>query len=107
MTVAAGKDMDAIVVSNQRVGFDCIQYLREQRIGTATFLPLDWLSVPTQENLERIRSMSTANIPFCLAIDCIIPNDDSIQKAVLYAVVNTIICNYLDYAQKVCFGDTN
>ena len=31
VTVAAGKNMDAIVVDTKATGFECIQYLREQR----------------------------------------------------------------------------
>ena len=33
VTVAGGKDMDAIVVDKKETGFECIQYLREQRVG--------------------------------------------------------------------------
>ena len=40
VTVAAGKDLDAVVVDTPQTAQTCIQYLREQRIGTATFLPL-------------------------------------------------------------------
>jgi structural maintenance of chromosome 1 len=49
VATAAGKDMDAIVVTNNEIGFDCIKYLREQKIGVATFLPLSSLQVPTLE----------------------------------------------------------
>ena len=57
VTVAAGKDMDAIVVDTKQTGIECIRYLREQRVGTATFLPLDSLQVPSRESSERILSL--------------------------------------------------
>lgn len=41
ITVAAGKNMDAIVVSSRQVAADCIAYLKAQRIGSCAFLPLD------------------------------------------------------------------
>lgn len=57
VTVAAGKNMDAIVVDTKATGFECIQYLREQRVGTATFLPLDSLKVPAAYTAERLRAL--------------------------------------------------
>jgi len=41
ITVAMGKNMSAIVVDNEKTAIECIEYLKEQRVGKATFLPLD------------------------------------------------------------------
>mmetsp|Transcript_16447 Transcript_16447/g.24130 ORF Transcript_16447/g.24130 Transcript_16447/m.24130 type:complete len:1331 (-) Transcript_16447:133-4125(-) len=103
VTVAAGKDMDAIVVDTKQTGFECIQYLREQRVGVATFLPLDSLQVPTPESLERLRSKFGADERYKLCAD-VIAADESVQRAVLYAVGNTVVCNDLDSARELCFG---
>lgn len=55
ITVALGKHMDSIVVENEKVGFQCIEYLKEQRVGTATFIPLDAIKTqPIQENLRNL-----------------------------------------------------
>ncbi len=48
-----GKHMDSIVVDNEKVAQDCIQYLRTEHIGIATFIPLD--SVSVSEINERYR----------------------------------------------------
>ena len=48
-----GKNMDAIVVDTEKVGLDCIQYLRQERVGVATFIPLDTIVV--SEVNERLR----------------------------------------------------
>mmetsp|Transcript_13150 Transcript_13150/g.27812 ORF Transcript_13150/g.27812 Transcript_13150/m.27812 type:complete len:1101 (-) Transcript_13150:41-3343(-) len=103
VTVAAGKDMDAIVVDTKKTAFDCIKYLREQRIGTATFLPLDSLQVPSPESIERIRGMGEADGRFRLAAD-VIRVDDEYRRAVNYAVGATIIADTLDDAREVCFS---
>jgi structural maintenance of chromosome 1 len=103
VTVAAGKDMDAIVVDTKATGIECIRYLREQRVGTATFLPLDSLHVPSGESSERIRARVAQDSRFRLAAD-IISCDDSIRKAVLYAVGNTVVCEDIDCARQLCFG---
>jgi len=105
VTVAAGKDMDAIVVDTKQTGFDCMRYLRDQRVGTATFLPLDSLKVPSPESMESARNMTTSDQRFRLAAD-VIACDESVKTAVLYAVGNTIICDDLDSARQLCFGSS-
>ncbi|CAM9460632.1 unnamed protein product [Chrysoparadoxa australica] len=97
MTVAAGKYMDAIVVDTRRTGIDCIQYMRDQRIGTATFVPLDSIKVkPIQ---ERLRSLGQQ---FRLCVD-LIQCDSAIKQAVHFAVGNTIVADTLDDARELCF----
>lgn len=103
VTVAAGKDMDAIVVESKQTGFECIKYLREQRVGTATFLPLDNLHVVSQESTERLRAAVADDNRFRLAID-VISCEDNIKRAVQYAVGNTVIGEDLDSARELCFG---
>jgi structural maintenance of chromosome 1 len=36
--------MDAIVVDTKDVATDCINYLRDQRVGVTSFIPLDNIS---------------------------------------------------------------
>ncbi|KAL3945257.1 MAG: hypothetical protein SGBAC_000668 [Bacillariaceae sp.] len=103
VTVAAGKDMDAIVVDTRSTGIECIRYLREQRVGTATFLPLDSLQTPSAESAERLRARLAQDGRFRLAAD-VITCDDSITKAVLYAVGNTVVSDDLSAARELCFG---
>lgn len=98
VTVAAGKDMDAIVVDTKQTAVECIQYLRDQKIGTAVFLPLDTIKTP--DNLDRIRSRLSDG--YKLAVDVIAVQDD-VKKAVQYAVGNTVICNDLNDARDLCF----
>jgi len=102
VTVAAGSNMDAIVVDTKSTGFECIQYLREQRVGTATFLPLDSLKVPAPYTSERLRALE-ADGRYRLAAD-VIQCEESVKKAVLYAVGNTVVCDDLDAARELCFG---
>jgi structural maintenance of chromosome 1 len=103
VTVAAGKDMDAIVVDTKATGLECIRYLREQRVGTATFLPLDTLQVPSRESTERIRARVAHDTRFRLAAD-VITCDENIRKAVLYAVGNAVVSDDLDAARQLCFA---
>jgi len=106
VTVAAGKDMDAIVVDTRATAIECIRYLRENRIGTALFLPLDSIQVPSRESTERIRARLAKDGRFRLAAD-VISSDPNIRKAVLYAVNNTVVCDTLDSARQLCFGNND
>jgi structural maintenance of chromosome 1 len=55
MTVALGKHMDSVVVSDQKTGMQCIEYMKEQRVGTATFIPLEGIKTrPLEENLRSL-----------------------------------------------------
>lgn len=55
MTVALGSHMDSVVVQDEKTGMDCIQYMKEQRVGTATFLPLDTIKSKAVD--EQLRSL--------------------------------------------------
>ena len=103
ITVAAGKDMDAIVVDTKETGQECIKYLKENRIGRASFLPLDLVQVPSQESQERIRSLAAKDTRYRLATD-IISCEVIVKPAVQYAVGNTVVCDDLSSARELCFG---
>eukprot|EP00727_Mastigamoeba_balamuthi_P006668 m51a1_g2621 putative structural maintenance of chromosomes 1 (1212) ;mRNA; r:535957-540279 len=96
VTVAMGKYMDAVVVDTEDAVIECIKYMKEQRSGLLTFLPLDTLKVkPLKESL---RSLPGAK----LAID-VIQFDERIKRAVLFAVGSTLVAESLDHARKLCF----
>ena len=102
VTVAGGRDMDAIVVDTKQTGFECIKYLRDHRVGVATFLPLDSLQTPTPESTERLRAFLERAGRYRLCAD-VIACDESVKRAVLYGVGNTVVCDDLDSARELCF----
>jgi structural maintenance of chromosome 1 len=102
VTVAGGKDMDAIVVDTKQTGFECIKYLRDHRVGVAMFLPLDSLQIPSPESTERLRGFLERDGRYRLCAD-VIACDESVKRAVLYAVNNTVVCDDLDAARELCF----
>ena len=70
------------------------------------FLPLDSIQVPSRESTERIRARLAQDGRFRLAAD-VISSDPNIRKAVLYAVNNTVVCDTLDSARQLCFGNND
>ena len=65
---------------------------------------MDRVQVPSRESTERIRARLAQDGRFRLAAD-VITCDPVIQKAVLYAVDNTVVCDKLDSARQLCFGN--
>ena len=94
---AMGRLMDAIVVDTAATGQECIKYMRDQRVGTATFLPLDTLK-PKRIN-ERHRNLGSR---YTLAID-VLQYDEAIEKAVQYALSGAVVCETLEDARYLCF----
>lgn len=88
--------MDAIVVDSTTTAHECIQYLRDQKIGTATFLPLDKIKVPEPASFG-------LDNRYRMASDVIHCEEESFRKAVRYAVGNTVIADDLDSARELCF----
>ncbi|KAI9352679.1 RecF/RecN/SMC [Obelidium mucronatum] len=93
-----GRNIDAIVVDTERTGVDCIQYMRDQRAGTATFLPLDTLSVkPINEKYRNFAKGAR------LAVD-VIQVEAQYERAVQYACSNSLVCETIEVAKEVCWS---
>ncbi|KAL2323430.1 hypothetical protein Fmac_027809 [Flemingia macrophylla] len=92
VTVAMGKFMDAVVVKDEKTGKECIKYLKDQRLPPQTFIPLE--SIRVKPIMERLRTLGgTATLVF----DC--KFDPSLEKAILFAVGNTLVCDDLEEAK--------
>lgn len=93
VTVAMGRFMDAVVVEDENTGKECIKYLKEQRFPPQTFIPLQ--SVRVKPIIERLRTLGgTAKLIFD-----VIQFDPALEKAVLFAVGNTLVCDDLEEAK--------
>jgi structural maintenance of chromosome 1 len=97
ITVAMGKYLDAIVVEDEKTARECIQYLKEQHVGTQTFLPLD--SIRAKPIDEKLRSLSGAKFVLDL-----LKFEPYLHNAVLFAVGNTLVAEDLNEARRLAFG---
>ncbi|CEP08833.1 hypothetical protein [Parasitella parasitica] len=92
-----GRNMDAIVVEDEHTASECIQYMREQHIGTATFLPIHSLSLPPIN--DRYRNFVKGAR---LAYD-VLKFDKQYESVVQYACGSTLICDNMNIAKQICF----
>lgn len=95
VTVAMGRFMDAVVVDNDQTGKECIKYLKDQRLPPMTFIPLH--SVRVKPVYEKLRTLGgTARLIFD-----VMQFDPVLDKAILFAVGNTLVCDDLDEAKRL------
>lgn len=98
ISTVLGRNAEAILVDQEKTAIDCIEYLRNQRIGQATFIPLDTIQAKTIN--DRLRSVARGAR---LAID-VIQYDPSIEGAMQYACGSALVCDTLDIARQVSYG---
>ena len=97
VSTVLGRHFDAIVVDDEKTAKECIQFLREQRRGQATFIPLDTIQVKAiNSNLKGMHRGTR------MAIDTI-DFDKSVDRAMSYACGNAIVCDDLPIAKYVCY----
>jgi structural maintenance of chromosome 1 len=97
VSVIMGKNMDAIVVDCEKTAIDCIAYMRDQRAGQATFLPLDSISVkPVNEKYRSIIQGAR------LALD-VLQFEPLFERVVKYAVGNALISDNTEIAKQIVY----
>ncbi|SCU97996.1 LAMI_0F12464g1_1 [Lachancea mirantina] len=94
LSTVLGKNFDALVVDNFAIAQECIQYLKKQRSGAISFIPLD--------TIETVK----ASLPFVDMAGCIltidaIDYDPSLERAMQYVCSNSMICDTLEIAKAL------
>jgi structural maintenance of chromosome 1 len=97
VSTVLGRHFDAVVVDNEKTAKECIQHLRDQRAGQATFIPL--ATIQTKSVPGNMRGMHPRMRP---AVD-VIEYDTSIERAISYACGNAMVCDDLNTAKYLCY----
>ncbi|KAF9457597.1 condensin complex subunit SMC1 [Collybia nuda] len=97
VSVVLGRNIDAIVVDEEKTAIDCIEYMRNQRAGQATFIPLDTIQVKPIN--DKFRSFAKGAR---LAVDVIL-SEGAVERAIHHACGNALVCDTMEVARFVCY----
>ncbi|KAL1999659.1 hypothetical protein VTN02DRAFT_4208 [Thermoascus thermophilus] len=97
VSTVLGRHFDAIVVDNEKTAKECIQHLRDQRAGQATFIPLETIQVKAFNS--NLKGMHRGMRPAIETVDY----DNSVSRAIAYACGNAIVCDDLATAKYLCY----
>ncbi|XP_043926397.1 structural maintenance of chromosomes protein 4 [Protopterus annectens] len=90
--------LDHIVVDTIDTAQECVNFLKHQNIGVATFIGLDKMKV-WEKNMHGISTPE--NIP--RLFDMVRVKDEAIRPAFYFALRDTLVANNLDQATRVAF----
>lgn len=96
LNVAAGPRLNSIVVENDEIASECIKYLKQNKLGIATFLPLNKL------NPQQIDS-SLEKKSHGLAIS-LVNFEPKFKKVFSYVFGSTLVIDNLEEARKIGIG---
>lgn len=99
LSVAAGGKMAAVVVDDDQVAADCIRYLKSQRLGRVTFLPLTKM----MGGKPRAKAIMAVKGTEGFAID-LIDFDPKYQNAFWYVLGDTLVVKDMDRARAIMGG---
>ncbi|EGC45683.1 mitotic cohesin complex [Histoplasma capsulatum var. duboisii H88] len=97
VSTVLGRHFDSIVVDNEKTAKECIQHLRDQRAGQATFIPLETIQVKAFNS--NLKGMHRGMRPAIETVDY----DNSVSRAITYACGNAIVCDDLATAKYLCY----
>ncbi len=93
--VAGGKGLRSIVVESDEVAEECIRYLKEKRIGRASFLPLNRVK-PRRTSAEAEALAAKA----CGLATELVEFDERFYPAVSQVLGNTVVVESLEFARR-------
>jgi len=101
LEIAAGPRIKSVVVENEKVASDCIKYLKQNKLGVATFLPLT--KIKGREKNKEVSELAKAKGSHGKAID-LIEFDNKFKKVFEYVFSNTVVVDSIDTARRLGIG---
>ncbi len=99
--IAAGPRMQSIIVDNDEVAAKAIKFLQKEKLGRATFLPLNKI-IPGKPRGKALMTVKDSNA-HGFAID-LVKFKDEYRGAFWYVFGDTVVVNNLDDARRLMGG---
>lgn len=100
LETAAGPRINSVVVEDDAVASECIKYLKENKLGSATFLPLNKIRPRDSSKVDGFTSEKGVK---GIAID-LINFDSKYEKAFSYVFGDTLVVDDIDSARSIGVG---
>ncbi|MGB9749213.1 MAG: chromosome segregation protein SMC [Candidatus Woesearchaeota archaeon] len=101
LEVAAGNRINSIVTDNDETAAKCIKYLKENKFGYATFLPLNKLKKADFD--DKVKELLKTKGVVGFAVD-FVKCDSKFKKVFNYVFSDTIIVEGIDVARRIGIG---
>jgi len=99
--VSAGPHLNDIIVEDENVGSYCMEYLRRERIGRATFLPLNKIRPNFFKDTELLGKHGVIGVA-----NKLVKYDSKFMSAMEFVFGNTLIVETLESAKNIGIGKT-
>ncbi len=101
LEIAAGAKAGSVVVSDDATAARCIAFLKQNRLGVATFLPLNKVKLtPVDESLKQF--LKTKGV-YGFAVD-LVTFDARFKNVFSYVFGSTLVVDTIDTARKIGIG---
>ena len=101
LVTAVGNGMNSIVVENDQIAVEAMAYLRNNRLGRATFLPLNKIQSSRSSGRAQLISKKPGVLGFAHEL---LDYDPRISTAVAYALRNTLVVDNMSTARTLMGG---
>ncbi|MBU0628827.1 MAG: chromosome segregation protein SMC [Nanoarchaeota archaeon] len=102
LEIAAGPRLKSIVVEDDKIASEQIKHLKRNKLGIATFLPLN--KIKTRQIRSDIEKLSKAKGCYGFAIN-LVHFDDRFKKAFQYIFSETLVVEDIDVARRIGIGN--
>lgn len=101
LETAAGGKLQHIVVDSDKTAADCITFLQKNKLGSASFIPLN--KIQSKDITEEDKKFSKQNGVQNFAIN-LVSFQSQFKKAFSYVFANTLVVDDIETARKVGVG---
>ncbi len=103
LEVAAGPRLKSIVVEDDKTAAKCIKFLKEKKLGTATFLPLN--KIKSRKIFPEVKKLKERENVHDFAVN-LVSFEEKFKKIFSYVFGHTLVVEDIDTARKLGIGKT-